>query len=143
MMVLSGGDYLIWRSDYQDNCVETARRNTAAGHPNRSVDMLTITRPYTPLNQQVVCDPGMYALIAMAALRTWKASPNKAAGMSYLRCCKGQSEPYSDSVNRLSQLAGRTVPDVDATMPVIKLAYERMPTSIVRRPFVLTGNEEG
>lgn len=89
-VVLSGGHYLIWRSDYQDNWVETARRNTAAGHPNRSVDMLTITGPCTPLNQQVVCDPGVYAQIATAALRAWKALPNKAAGISYLRYCRGR-----------------------------------------------------
>lgn len=61
--VLSGGDYLIWRSDYQENCVETARRNVAAGHLNRSAG------PCTPLNQQALYDPGVYAEIATTALR--------------------------------------------------------------------------
>ena len=79
--------------------------NAIEGHKNRSMDMLTSAGPYAPPNQQVMYDPGVYAQIATAALRAWKALSNKAAGGQLPQVLQG-SEPYSDSVNPLSQLAG-------------------------------------
>lgn len=62
----------------------------------------------------------MYAQIATATLRAWKAFPNKAAWSQLSKMLQGPSEPYADFVSQLLQLTGSIFPDVDATRPVIK-----------------------
>ena len=36
--VLSGGDYLLWRGEYQENCLQTARLNAQAGLAQHNLD---------------------------------------------------------------------------------------------------------
>lgn len=47
--VLSGGDYLLWRGEYQEQCFATTRLNAQAGHRNRDLEMLTGAGQYAPL----------------------------------------------------------------------------------------------
>lgn len=39
--VLSGGDYLPWQGEYQENCLQMARLKAQAGQAQRNLDMLT------------------------------------------------------------------------------------------------------
>lgn len=122
---LSGGDYLIWRSEFHEHCQATAARNAAAGFPQRNLDMLTGAGQYNTLAAQITYDPAVYAQIATAAVRAWKNLPNKGAGDQLSKVMQGPSEPFSEFVDRLLQLAGKLFGDADQAMPIVKqLAFE-------------------
>lgn len=74
--VLSGGDFLLWRAEFQEQCRLMVNRNTAAGFPACNIDTLTGAIQYAPLTAQIVYDPAVYAQIEVAATRAWKALPN-------------------------------------------------------------------
>ena len=46
---LSGGNYLLWRGDMQENCKKTTRNNAIAGFPQHNLDMLTGKGQYAGL----------------------------------------------------------------------------------------------
>ncbi|KAG3271906.1 hypothetical protein H1C71_030093, partial [Ictidomys tridecemlineatus] len=70
--VLNGGQYLLWKVVNEEFCMETARRNAAAGYPQRNLDMLLGKGPYEGQRQQMEYDPAVYAQIAADAVRAWK-----------------------------------------------------------------------
>ena len=78
--ILSGGDYLLWRGEYQENCLQMARLNAQAGQAQCNLDMLTGAGAYADLANQIVLDPAVYLQMAIAATKAWKALPNKTAG---------------------------------------------------------------
>lgn len=78
--VLSGGDYLLWRGEYQENCLQAARLNVQAGQAQCNLDMLTGAGAYADLADQIVLDPAVHLQMAAAATKAWKALPNRAAG---------------------------------------------------------------
>ena len=82
---MSGGDYLLWRGEYQENCKQTAQLNALAGQAQRNLDMLTGAGTYVDLQKQILYDPGVFTQIAAAATKAWKALPNKAAGESIIK----------------------------------------------------------
>jgi len=69
--VLSGGDYLLWRIEYQEQCVQLARLNAQAGFPQRNLEMLM--GQYAALPAQIQYDPAIYAQISAAQVRAWKS----------------------------------------------------------------------
>lgn len=56
--VLSGGDFLLWKSENQERCRELAQVNQDAGFPRRNLEMLTGSGQYAVINQQINYDPG-------------------------------------------------------------------------------------
>lgn len=124
-VALSGEDYLIWRGEYQELCIQMAQNNAAAGFPDRNLEMLTGTGAYATLGRQILYHPAVYAQISAAAGRAWKALPNKAAGDQLSKILQGPSEPFSEFVDRLLQLVGRIFGDTDNAMPLVRqLAFE-------------------
>ncbi|KAL6042718.1 hypothetical protein STEG23_024390 [Scotinomys teguina] len=122
---LSGGDYLLWRSEFQELCQQIANHNAAAGFPGRNLDMLTGAGQYADLAAQIRYDPAVYAQISAAAMRAWKALPNKASGEQLSKVIQGPSEPFSEFVDRLLQLAGKIFGNADQAMSIVKqLAFE-------------------
>lgn len=67
--VLSGSDYLLWRGEYQEQCISLARLNAQADNPQGGVEMLTGTGEYAALQNQIQYDPAVYLQIATAATR--------------------------------------------------------------------------
>ncbi|XP_044931738.1 igE-binding protein-like [Mustela putorius furo] len=124
--VLSGGQYLEWKIQNQDNCQDTARRNAAAGNPQWNLDMLTGAGQYFGSQAQSNYPPGVYHQIATAALRAWKTLRGAGDLQGQLsKVLQGPNEPYADFVDRLIQTAGRMFGDVDQAMPLVKqLAFE-------------------
>lgn len=78
--VLSGGDYLLWRGEYQENCSQTARLNAQAGLAQHNLDMQTGAGAYADFADQIVLDPAVHLQMATVATKAWKALPNRAAG---------------------------------------------------------------
>ncbi|XP_052590591.1 endogenous retrovirus group K member 5 Gag polyprotein-like [Peromyscus californicus insignis] len=122
---LSGGDYLLWKSENHERCLELARINARAGQPQRNYDMLAGAGQYADIQQQILYDPATYTQIANAAVRAWKSLPNLAAEEQISKVLQGPLEPYADFVSWLLQLAGKIFGDSDQAVPVVKqLAYE-------------------
>ncbi|KAG3284051.1 hypothetical protein H1C71_041774, partial [Ictidomys tridecemlineatus] len=65
--VLNGGQYLLWKVANEEFCKEMARRNAAAGYPQRNLAMLLGKGPYEDRQQQNAYDPGVYSQIAVEA----------------------------------------------------------------------------
>ena len=52
----------MWRGEYQENCIQTARLNAQAGQAQCNLDMLTGAGAYADLANQIVLDPAVYLL---------------------------------------------------------------------------------
>ncbi|KAL6092808.1 hypothetical protein STEG23_011485 [Scotinomys teguina] len=124
---LTGGDYLLWKGEFFEQCSQTACMNAQAGFPQRTLDMLFGQGQYATIAiaTQINYDPAVYAQIGAAAVQAWKALPNKAAGDKLSKAVQSSSEPYSEFDSCLMQLVGKIFGDADTAMPVIKqLAFE-------------------
>ena len=53
---LSGGDFLIWRGEFQDRCTQTAAQNALHGQLQRNADMLAGTGAFGTIQQQIQYD---------------------------------------------------------------------------------------
>ncbi|KAL6062854.1 hypothetical protein STEG23_027490 [Scotinomys teguina] len=91
---LSGGDYLLWRSEFREICQQIANQNATAGFPGRNLDMLTGTGKYADLAAQIWYDPTVYAQISATSTRAWKALPNKPRGSNRLKLFKGRQNLF-------------------------------------------------
>nr|XP_034491511.1 igE-binding protein-like [Marmota flaviventris] len=116
--VLSGGDFLLWKSEYHERCRELAQINLNAGHQRQNAEMLTGSGQYATIGQQINYDPGVYAQIASAAVHAWKALPISKTETKISKISQGPSEPYSDFIARLMQAAGKIFPNLEQAMPL-------------------------
>ncbi|XP_060987521.1 endogenous retrovirus group K member 7 Gag polyprotein-like [Dama dama] len=127
---LSGGDYLLWRSEYGEVCGTIEDRN----HRNRlqvTFDMLMGEGQFRDLNQQLTYPEQAYPQINEAALKAWKrlpASNRKAEDLSKIR--QGPDEPYQDFVARLLEAVSKIIGDEEAgTILTKQMAYENANTA--------------
>ncbi|XP_058437531.1 adenylate kinase 4, mitochondrial isoform X1 [Marmota monax] len=119
--VLNGGQYLLWKVANEEFCTETARRNAAAGYPQRNLDMLLGKGPYEGQRQQIEYDPAIYAQIAADAVRAWKTLQGHGDLQGQLsKVIQRANEPYADFVDRLIQTAAKIFGDTEQAMPLIK-----------------------
>ncbi|KAL6041089.1 hypothetical protein STEG23_008929 [Scotinomys teguina] len=80
--------------------------------------MLTGAGQYADLAAQIRYDPAVYAQISAVAMRAWKALPNKASGEQLSKVIQGPSDPFSEFLDRLLQLAGKIFGNADQAMPI-------------------------
>ena len=80
----------------KENCTDTTWHNTAVGFPQCNLDMLTGAGQYVGLAAQITYDPTVYAQIAVAAIKVWKALPNKGAGEQLSKVLQGPLKPYPE-----------------------------------------------
>ncbi|KAB0377584.1 hypothetical protein FD755_012028 [Muntiacus reevesi] len=122
---LAGGDYLLWKSEFMEQCSLIAEINQRQGI-NTTYEMLIGEGAYQATNTQLNYLPGAYAQISNAALQAWKKFPcssNKTEDLSKIR--QGPNEPYQDFVARLLEAIGKIKADEQAGMVLTKqLAYE-------------------
>ncbi|XP_013367217.1 PREDICTED: endogenous retrovirus group K member 5 Gag polyprotein-like [Chinchilla lanigera] len=122
---LSGGDYLLWKSEYIENCKETARRNAQAGN-GWNFDMLVGEGPHADNPAQMQFDVGLFAQIQTAATRAWKKLPAKRETSSSLTGIKqGPEEPFADFVHRLITAANKIFGNAEAGTDFVRqLAFK-------------------
>ncbi|XP_012886183.1 PREDICTED: LOW QUALITY PROTEIN: endogenous retrovirus group K member 9 Pol protein-like [Dipodomys ordii] len=121
---LSGGDYLLWKSEFVEQCQATAEVNRANNIPTTFAE-LAGEGAYNDIHTQLNYPVGAYAQINAAAKRAWKKLPNsnKTEDLSKIR--QGPDEPYQDFVSRLLEATGHLIQDGDASMVLVQqLAYE-------------------
>ncbi|XP_072813410.1 endogenous retrovirus group K member 10 Gag polyprotein-like [Vicugna pacos] len=121
---LSGGNYLLWKSEFYENCAATASINQRQGI-QVTLEKLTGEGQYQDTYSQLGYLPGAYPQINAAALRAWRKLPNsenKTEDLSKIR--QGPYEPYQDFVARLME-TGKVIGDEQAGLVLAKqLAYE-------------------
>ena len=135
---LSGGDFLLWKSEFAEQCQNTADLNKRQNIPT-TFEMLAGEGQYQEIAQQLNFDPGVYAQVNAAAKRAWCKLPSTGRQTEDLsRIRQGPDEPFQDFVARLMQTASRLLGDSDAAMLLVKqLAYENANTACqaALRPF--------
>ena len=125
--VLSPGQYLDWKSLQYEFACEQAAINLNAGLPQAAWDRDMLLGQGRTTNHQINLPDQVYTQINNIAIRAWKALPNKGEVTGNLtKIIQGPTEPFSDFVARLVQVAGRIFGNADTAMPLIKqLAFEQ------------------
>ena len=102
-----------------------ARANATAGQQAWSFEMLTGQGIWT--NNQLGYPVQVYDQINQAAVKAWKALPNRGEVSGNLtKIIQGTNEPFSEFVARMMEAAGHIFGDAEAAMPLIEqLVYEQ------------------
>ena len=72
---LSGGDFLLWDSEWREASKKTAALNAQTGNPDWDINMLLGEGQYESNANQIGFPVGVYAQVAMAAHHTWNQLP--------------------------------------------------------------------
>ncbi|XP_033616382.1 igE-binding protein-like [Fukomys damarensis] len=122
---LSMGQYLDWKSIFQDACTAQARNNALQGQPHWDYDMLTGQGQWSV--NQTAFPVQVYEQINKLAVKAWKSLPNKGEVSGNLtKVIQGPTEPFSDFVARMMEAAGRIFGDAEAAMPLVEqLIFEQ------------------
>ena len=122
---LSGGDYLLWKSEFFEQCARIADVNRQQGIQT-SYKMLIGEGPYQATDTQLNFLPGAYAQISNAARQAWKKLPSSSTKTEDLsKVQQGPDEPYQDFVARLLDTIGKIMSDEKAGMVLAKqLAFK-------------------
>ncbi|XP_070320748.1 endogenous retrovirus group K member 10 Gag polyprotein-like [Odocoileus virginianus] len=140
---LSGGDYLLWRSEYGEVCGLIEDRNRRNGL-QINFDMLMGEGVFRALDAQLNYPEQAYLQISEAALKAWKKLPvsnRKTEDLSKIR--QGPDEPYQDFVARLLDAISKIIGDEEAGLIVTKqMAYENANAACqaALRPYRKKGN---
>ncbi|XP_048223640.1 endogenous retrovirus group K member 9 Gag polyprotein-like [Perognathus longimembris pacificus] len=124
---LSGGDFVLWKTDYSEQARELARRNSESPtSQNWTVDKFLGMMPYDKNETQAAFPPGLLTQIQMAGLKAWKPLPQKgSATTSLAKVRQGPDEPYSDFISRLNDAAERLLGSGENESTFVKhLAFE-------------------
>ena len=123
---LSGGDFLLWDSEWQDASKKTAALNAQAGKLDWDSNMLLGEGPYEIQTNQIDFPVAVYVQIAKAARSAWGRLPVKGdIGGSLVSIRQSSDEPYQNFVDRLLISASRILGKSETGSPfVMQLAYE-------------------
>lgn len=122
---LSGGDYLLWKSVYADQCQQQVECNAAHQIPIMA-HMLKGEGLFSNSGDQVAYPLEAYQQISLCGTKAWKALPTTGVKTEELPSIRqGPDEPYQDFVSRLLQAINRLVIDAGAGQILVKqLAFE-------------------
>ncbi|XP_037382727.1 endogenous retrovirus group K member 10 Gag polyprotein-like [Talpa occidentalis] len=122
---LSGGDHLLWKAEFIDNCKVFERQNREARN-GWTLEMLIGEGNYSDQNNQINFPPGLYAQISVAALSARRKLPSKNnTGTPLIKIRQASREPYSDFVDRLQTAAERMLGDTAGSSDFVRqLAFE-------------------
>ncbi|XP_058152410.1 endogenous retrovirus group K member 5 Gag polyprotein-like [Dasypus novemcinctus] len=124
---LSGGDFLLWKSDYEEHCKKYTTRNAhKAASKKWTLNKFLGQSPYHQNDKQAQFPPSLIAQIQTAALRAWKKLPQKgAATASLAKLRQGPDEPYTDFLSHLQNMAEHLFGASESDSDFIKhLAFE-------------------
>ncbi|XP_061872652.1 endogenous retrovirus group K member 10 Gag polyprotein-like [Colius striatus] len=122
---LSGGEYLLWLTDFTDSCQDYSQKPLFR-QQGITYEMLTGTGQHVDLAQQLTYPAAAYDAIREIGLKAWKGLPRHGTSREELtKVRQGPDEPYHDFVSRLLQTSARLIQDTDSAMILVKeLAYE-------------------
>lgn len=122
---LSGGDYLLWKSEYTEQCERVHRLNLRNNIPSDLQGLLG-EGPFADTPTQLQFGIGTYAQVSAAAKKAWKKLPTtKNITMDLTKIRQGADELYQDFVSRLLDTAGKLLGDGEAGVIIVRqLAFE-------------------
>ncbi|XP_029416528.1 endogenous retrovirus group K member 10 Gag polyprotein-like [Nannospalax galili] len=140
---LSGGHYLLWKSEFGELCQATADINRVQNIAI-NFDMLAGKGQYRETAQQITFNIAAYAQTSAAAKKAWNKLPSsgqQTENLSKIR--QGPDEAYQDFVSRLLQATRKLIGDTDAGLLLVRqLAYENANSvcQAALRPYRKKGN---
>nr|XP_034341015.1 igE-binding protein-like [Arvicanthis niloticus] len=122
----SMGQYMEWKALWHDASQIQARTNANAEGNQREWTFELLTGQGQFVNDQTNYDWGAYGQISAAAIKAWKALSEKGEAREHLaKILQDPQEPFSDSVARMTETAGRIFGDPERVKPLIEqLVYE-------------------
>lgn len=104
---LSGGDFVLWRMEYEENAQKMAERNTQSQSSRAwTRDRLIGRGSYSSNEAQAAFPPGLLAQVQNAGLKAWRKFPPKGpASTSLAKIHQGPDESYCDFISRLTEAA--------------------------------------
>ncbi|XP_047592981.1 endogenous retrovirus group K member 8 Gag polyprotein-like [Lutra lutra] len=123
---LTPGDYVVWRTEYEDKCKETVQRYSGKRGFKITLDMLLGTGAYLTPVSQIKLTKAVLKEVTTNAVLAWRAIPPPGAKKTVLAGIKqGNEEPYADFVSRLEEALNRMMPHCEGTDILLKqLAWE-------------------
>ncbi|XP_012590442.1 PREDICTED: endogenous retrovirus group K member 5 Gag polyprotein-like, partial [Condylura cristata] len=128
---LSPGDYILWRTEYEDLCKESVVQSVKRrGGIKPTINMLQGTGEYAEPKSQVHIPRPVLEEITKNAVRAWrKLPPTGAKGTALATIKQGLEKTYQDFVSRLEEAINRMLPPSEGTDILLKqLAWENANT---------------
>ena len=123
---LSPGDYILWRTEYEDKNKDTIVQSIKKRHPKPTMPMLMGTGEYADPQAQVKLPRDILTLITTNAVTAWRKLPppgTKGGALASIR--QGNEEPYQDFISKLEEAINRMLPPSEGTDILLKqLAWE-------------------
>lgn len=141
---LSPGDYILWRTEYEDKSKETVQKFSGKKGPKATMDMLLGTGTHLAPASQVKIPKAILKEVTTNAVLAWRAIPPPGSKKTVLAGIKqGNEEPYETFVSRLEEAIHRMMPRGEGSDMLLKqLAWENA-NSLCQdliRPIRKTGN---
>ncbi|KAI5929069.1 Endogenous retrovirus group K member 24 Gag polyprotein [Manis javanica] len=123
---LSPGDYVLWRTDYEDRSKETVQKVGGKRGQRITLDMMLGTGPYVDPTAQVKLSKTVLKEVTMNAVQAWRTiHPPGTKGTTLSGIRQGNEEAYHDFVSRLEEAINRMLPPSEGTVILLKrLAWE-------------------
>ena len=123
---LEPGDYVLWRTEYEDRSKQTVIQFAKKRGSKPSMDMLLGTGVYTSPQRQVSIPRDVLEAITTNAVQAWRKLPppgTKGTTLSGVR--QGNEETYQSFISRLEEAVFRMMPPSEGTEILLKqLAWE-------------------
>ena len=140
---LSGGQYVLWRTEYEDLAQKQADANQKYGPRYIIKSMLAGTNDFGTLRDQMGLDKTTLDQVTACALGAWRLLPEgKESTSSFSNVKQKPEEPYEDFISRLAEAVNRVISNTEAASILIKqLAFENANSTCqaILRPIKKTG----
>jgi hypothetical protein len=129
---LSGGDFLLWSSEWQEASKKTAALNAQTGNPDWDINMLLGEGQYESNANQIGFPVGSVLAGCYGCQLCLPTKGDLSGSVASIRQCP--DELFQDFVDRLLKTASRILGDSQMGIPFItQLAYENANTACLRR----------
>ena len=123
---LSGGQYVLWRAEYDDLAPKQADNNQKYGPKYIVKSMLTGTNEFGALKDQMGLDKITLNQVTACTLAVWQLLPEgKESTSSFLNIKQKPEEPYEYFMSRHTEAVHRVISNFEAAGILIRqLAFE-------------------
>jgi hypothetical protein len=130
---LSGGDFLLWSSEWREASKRTATLSGQTGNPDWDTDILLGEGQYESNANLIGFPVRVYAQVAMAVRHAWNQLPTKGdVNGSVAIIWQGPGELFQDFVDRLRKAASRIHGDLKWEILLFRNWLMRMLTQHVK-----------
>lgn len=123
---LSPGDYILWRTEYEDRCKEATVQSIKKRGPKPTMSMLMGTNEFATPQSQTRIPWDILQVITTNAVQSWrKIPPPETKGGALASIRQSTEETYQNFIARLEEAINRMMPPSEGTEILLKqLAWE-------------------